>query len=96
MQFADQGGEGLTPYEVLFHAALTGDHSVFSRCSIIRRGTTPTAVAAGGPAAALGSELRSLTYLIARPPVMVEGVVGTLRAAGVPEAQLRPESFRGY
>jgi ferredoxin-NADP reductase len=44
----------------------------------------------------LGSELRSLTYLIAGPPAMVEGVVGTLRAAGVPEAQLRPEAFSGY
>ena len=44
----------------------------------------------------LGSELRSLTYLIAGPPAMVEGVVGTLRAAGVPDAQLRPESFSGY
>jgi NAD(P)H-flavin reductase len=44
----------------------------------------------------LGSELRSLIYLIAGPPAMVEGVVGTLRAAGVPEAQLRPEGFSGY
>ena len=44
----------------------------------------------------LGSELRSLTYLIAGPPAMVEGVVGTLRAVGVPEAQLRPEGFSGY
>ena len=44
----------------------------------------------------LGSELRSLTYLIAGPPAMVEGVVGTLRAAGVPAAQLRPEGFSGY
>jgi ferredoxin-NADP reductase len=44
----------------------------------------------------LGSELESFTYLIAGPPAMVEGVVGTLRAAGVPEAQLRPEGFSGY
>jgi len=44
----------------------------------------------------LGSELRSFTYLIAGPPTMVEGVVGTLRAAGVPEGQLRPEGFSGY
>jgi ferredoxin-NADP reductase len=44
----------------------------------------------------LGSELQSLTYLIAGPPAMVEGVVGTLQAAGVPEAQLRPERFSGY
>ncbi|MGZ4409722.1 MAG: FAD-dependent oxidoreductase [Gaiellaceae bacterium] len=44
----------------------------------------------------LGSELRSFTYLVAGPPAMVEGVVETLRAAGVPEAQLRPEGFSGY
>jgi ferredoxin-NADP reductase len=44
----------------------------------------------------LGNELQSLTYLIAGPPAMVEGVVGTLQAAGVPEAQLRPERFSGY
>jgi ferredoxin-NADP reductase len=44
----------------------------------------------------LGNELQSLTYLIAGPPAMVEGVVGTLQATGVPEAQLRPERFSGY
>ena len=44
----------------------------------------------------LGDELQSLTYLIAGPPPMVEGVVGTLQAAGVPEAQLRPDRFSGY
>ncbi len=44
----------------------------------------------------LGDELQSLTYLIAGPPAMVEGVVGTLQAAGVPEAQLRPSRFSGY
>jgi ferredoxin-NADP reductase len=44
----------------------------------------------------LGNELQSLTYLIAGPPAMVEGVVGTLQAAGVPEAQLQPERFSGY
>jgi len=30
MQFADQGGQGPTPYEVLFHAALTGDGTFFT------------------------------------------------------------------
>jgi ferredoxin-NADP reductase len=44
----------------------------------------------------LGNDPQSLTYLIAGPPAMVEGVVGTLRAAGVPEAQVRPERFSGY
>jgi glucose-6-phosphate 1-dehydrogenase len=31
MQFADEGGEGPTPYEVLLHAALTGVSTRFSR-----------------------------------------------------------------
>jgi glucose-6-phosphate 1-dehydrogenase len=31
MQFADEGGEGPTPYEVLLHAALTGESTRFSR-----------------------------------------------------------------
>jgi glucose-6-phosphate 1-dehydrogenase len=29
MEFADQGGEGPTPYEVLFEAALTGERTLF-------------------------------------------------------------------
>ena len=33
----------------------------------------------------LGADLDSFTYLIAGPPAMVEGVGGTLEAAGVPE-----------
>jgi ferredoxin-NADP reductase len=44
----------------------------------------------------LGDELQSFTYLIAGPPAMVDGVVGTLQAAGVPEAQVRPARFSGY
>jgi glucose-6-phosphate 1-dehydrogenase len=31
MEFADEGGEGPTPYEVLLHAAMVGDTSRFSR-----------------------------------------------------------------
>ena len=31
LKFAEQGGEGPTPYEVLLHAALTGDSSRFTR-----------------------------------------------------------------
>jgi glucose-6-phosphate 1-dehydrogenase len=31
MQFAEEGGEGATPYEVLLHAALIGDASHFTR-----------------------------------------------------------------
>jgi ferredoxin-NADP reductase len=44
----------------------------------------------------LGEEPRSFTYLVAGPPAMVEGVVGTLQTAGVPEEQLRPARFSGY
>ena len=31
MEFAQEGGEGATPYEVLLHAALVGDSSHFTR-----------------------------------------------------------------
>jgi len=31
MEFAEQGGEGPTPYEVLLHAALIGDSTRFTR-----------------------------------------------------------------
>ena len=31
MEFADEGGEGATPYEVLLHAALVGDSARFTR-----------------------------------------------------------------
>jgi glucose-6-phosphate 1-dehydrogenase len=31
MEFAEQGGEGPTPYEVLLHAALVGDSKRFTR-----------------------------------------------------------------
>lgn len=31
MEFADEGGEGATPYEVLLHAAMTGDSARFTR-----------------------------------------------------------------
>jgi ferredoxin-NADP reductase len=44
----------------------------------------------------LGDELQSFTYLIAGPPAMVEGVVGTLETAGVPEERIRPARFSGY
>ena len=44
----------------------------------------------------LGDDLQSFIYLIAGPPAMVEGVVGTLEAAGVPEERLLPARFSGY
>jgi glucose-6-phosphate 1-dehydrogenase len=31
MEFAEEGGEGATPYEVLLHAALIGDSTRFKR-----------------------------------------------------------------
>jgi glucose-6-phosphate 1-dehydrogenase len=31
LEFAEQGGEGATPYEVLLQAAMTGDASRFAR-----------------------------------------------------------------
>jgi ferredoxin-NADP reductase len=44
----------------------------------------------------LDGGLETFTYLIAGPPPMVEGVVGTLQEAGVPDEQLRPARFSGY
>ena len=44
----------------------------------------------------LGDELQSLTYLIAGPPAMVEGVVKTLQAVGVADERLHPDRFSGY
>jgi ferredoxin-NADP reductase len=44
----------------------------------------------------LGDDWLDLTYLITGPPAMVDGVMETLQAAGVPEEQLRPARFSGY
>jgi ferredoxin-NADP reductase len=44
----------------------------------------------------LDGELDSFTYLVAGPPAMVEAIEKTLREAGVPEAQIRPQRFSGY
>jgi ferredoxin-NADP reductase len=41
-------------------------------------------------------ELDAFTYLVAGPPAMVEGVVGQLSEAGVPEEQVLPARFSGY
>ncbi len=35
LEFADQGGEGATPYEVLLHAAMVGDSSRFKRQDVV-------------------------------------------------------------
>jgi ferredoxin-NADP reductase len=44
----------------------------------------------------LDTDLGSFTHLIAGPPGMVEAIDKTLRDAGVPESQIRPERFSGY
>jgi ferredoxin-NADP reductase len=44
----------------------------------------------------LGDALESSTYLVAGPPAMVDGILSTLDAAGVPERQVRPDRFSGY
>jgi ferredoxin-NADP reductase len=43
-----------------------------------------------------GDDVQSLTYLIAGPPPMVEGIVGTLQDLGIPEERIRPDRFSGY
>jgi ferredoxin-NADP reductase len=44
----------------------------------------------------LDEELQSLTYLIAGPPAMVEGVAEKLKSAGAPEEQVKAARFSGY
>ena len=57
MQFVDEGGEGATPYEVLLHAAMIGDRSLFTDQDIVEESwrivqpllTSPPAVEAYAP-----------------------------------------------
>jgi NAD(P)H-flavin reductase len=44
----------------------------------------------------LGEDLNAYTYLVAGPPPMVESVVESLKGAGIPEDQIRPDRFSGY
>jgi len=44
----------------------------------------------------LGDDLASSTFMVAGPPAMAQGVVETLKGAGVPEEQIRSDSFTGY
>ena len=44
----------------------------------------------------LDEELPTLTYLLAGPPGMVEGVSEALQAAGVPDDQVQAGKFSGY
>jgi ferredoxin-NADP reductase len=41
-------------------------------------------------------DLSEPTYLVAGPPAMVESVVESLAAAGIPEEQVLPDRFSGY
>jgi ferredoxin-NADP reductase len=41
-------------------------------------------------------DLDRFTYMVAGPPPMVEGVVGALHGAGLPEEQVLADSFSGY
>jgi ferredoxin-NADP reductase len=44
----------------------------------------------------LDGDLTAYTYLAAGPPGMVDAVVETLRSAGIPDDQIRPQRFAGY
>jgi len=44
----------------------------------------------------LDGDLAGYRYLLAGPPGMVEAVTRSLREAGIPEEQIRPERFSGY
>jgi ferredoxin-NADP reductase len=44
----------------------------------------------------LGERWQERVYLITGPPAMVDGVVESLKDAGVPESQLLPDRFSGY
>jgi ferredoxin-NADP reductase len=44
----------------------------------------------------LGGDLGSYTFVVAGPPAMTEGVVETLKGAGVPEERILSDRFSGY
>ena len=56
MEFAQEGGEGPTPYEVLLHAAMSGDSAPFTRQDSVEETLAHHAAAARAPAA--GAQLR--------------------------------------
>ena len=49
VEFAHEGGEGATPYEVLLHAALLGDSSAFTRQDIVEESWRVVAPLLGSP-----------------------------------------------
>jgi ferredoxin-NADP reductase len=44
----------------------------------------------------LGGDLGAYTFVVAGPPAMTEGVVETLKSAGVPEERILSDRFSGY
>jgi ferredoxin-NADP reductase len=44
----------------------------------------------------LGEDLARYTYLVAGPPAMAEAMVELLKSVGVPDEQVRSDSFTGY
>jgi ferredoxin-NADP reductase len=44
----------------------------------------------------LEGDLADYTYLVAGPPEMVNGVVDTLKGAGIPDEQIQPDRYSGY
>jgi ferredoxin-NADP reductase len=44
----------------------------------------------------LGGDLGAYTFVVAGPPAMTEGVVETLKGAGVPEERILSDRFSGY
>ena len=66
MEFAEEGGEGPTPYEVLLHAAMVGDTTRFTRHGQRRGGVARDGPAAREPAA--GTRLQAGELGARRPP----------------------------
>ena len=57
MEFAEEGGEGPTPYEVLLKAAMDGDSTLFTRQDVVEETWRIMAAAARQPSS--GTSLRA-------------------------------------
>jgi Na+-transporting NADH:ubiquinone oxidoreductase subunit NqrF len=44
----------------------------------------------------LGGDLGAYTFVVGGPPALTEGVVETLKSAGVPEERILSDRFSGY
>ena len=71
MEFAEQGGEGATPYEVLLHAALVGDSTRFTRQDGVEEAVADHAAAARRAAA--GASVRARDVGAGRADGLVAG-----------------------